>query len=461
MSRFSAAWVGSLEPNHRAALAAALTPRLNRFIPHEPTLRQRAFLVLPQMEALFGGAAGGGKSDALLMGALQYVDVPGYSALLLRRTYAQLSKADSLIPRSHEWLRGTGAKWSEVRMSWTFPSGARLEFGHLQHENDKYNYQGPAYQFIGFDELTGFSESQYRFLFSRLRRLEGSSIPVRMRSGSNPGGVGHDWVKMRFPIMETSERAISRAFIPSKLADNPHLDRTEYEKSLAELDPITKAQLLDGDWTARQFGGMFKRENFEIVPEAPSSLRGEVRYWDLAGTEAKGGSSDPDWTVGTRGGESEGVLYLTDVQRFRGEPGPVEARIRQTARADGRAVTVWIEQEPGASGKIVIDHYRRNVLSGFAVRPDRVTGSKTVRAQPFSAAADAGLVKLVAGRWIPEFFDELEAFPYGPHDDQTDSGAGCHAKVMIRRGFTMAAAIAANRGKPEEPEEPEDEEASP
>ena len=442
--RFSAAWVHSLDRAERAALVSVLTPSLNRYIPHQPTLRQRVFLVAPQKEALYGGAAGGGKSDALLMAALQYVDVPGYSALLLRRTYQQLSKSDSLIPRSHEWLQGTGAKWNEVRMVWTFPSGARLEFGHLQHENDKFNYQGPSYQFVGFDELTGFAESQYRFLFSRLRRLEGSAIPIRMRSGSNPGGIGHDWVRMRFPITEQSERVPSRAFIPAKLADNPHLDADEYRKSLAELDPITRAQLLNGDWSARQAGGMFKRENFEIVPEAPSDLRGECRYWDLAGTDPTGGTSDPDWTAGTRGGEKGGAFFIRDVQRFRGEPGKVEARVKQAAQLDGRAISIWIEQEPGASGKIAIDHYRRNVLPGYACRPDRVTGPKPVRATPLSAAADAGNVKLVAGPWIPEFLDELEAFPNGSHDDQTDSAAGCHAKVMIRRGFSIGDAIAAN-----------------
>lgn len=440
---FSPAWVGSLEPDKRAALARALTPRSNEYIPHTPTLRQRAFLLLPQMEALYGGAAGGGKSNALLIAALQFVDIPSYSALILRRTYAQLSKSDSLIPRSHEWLQGTGAKWNASEMRWTFPSGARMEFGHLQYESDKYNYQSAAYQYIAFDELTQFAESQYRYLLSRLRRLQGSTLPLRVRAGSNPGGIGHDWVRMRFPITEQSERVPSRAFIPASLRDNPHLDATEYAKSLAELDPITRAQLLSGDWSARQAGGMFKREAFEVVQTSPP-LENECRYWDLAGTAARGGSYDPDYTVGTLGGERNGVFYVRDVQRFRGEPGTVEARIKQAAQIDGRSVPIWIEQEPGASGKIAIDHYRRNVLPGYACRADRVTGAKPVRAMPLSAAADAGLVRLVAGPWIPEWLDELEGFPNGSHDDQTDSAAGCHAKVMIRTGFSVSDAIAAN-----------------
>ena len=201
-------------------------------------------------------AAGGGKSSALLMGALQYADTPGYAALILRRTYPELSKADGMIPRSLEWLGGTDARWNQQEHRWVFPGGATLEFGHLQHESDVYQYHSAAYQFIGFDELTTFTEFQYRYLFSRLRRPETSTIPLRMRSGSNPGGVGHDWVKQRL-LVEGLEHG--RAFIPARLVDNPFLDRAEYERSLSNLDPVTRSQLLNGDWSARHGGSLFRR----------------------------------------------------------------------------------------------------------------------------------------------------------------------------------------------------------
>lgn len=197
------------------------------------------------------------------MAALQYVDVPGYAAILFRRTYADLSKPGALMDRAAEWLRGTDARWNEQKKQWRFPSGAVLTFGHLEHETDKFEYQGSEVQFCGFDELTQFSATQYAYLQSRLRRtLKLGSIPLRMRAASNPGGVGHVWVRHRFLV---SGRAAGRAFVPARLEDNPHLDREEYERSLAELDPVTRAQLRRGDWSIRD------KDN-ALVPEWTEQL---------------------------------------------------------------------------------------------------------------------------------------------------------------------------------------------
>ncbi len=126
----------------------------NPWIPHEPTPKQAEFLLLPDREAFYGGAAGGGKSDALLMAALQYVEVPNYAAILFRRTFADLALPGALMDRSQEWLSGTEARWNERDKTWTFPSGATISFGYLEHENHKYRYQSAEFQFIGFDELT-------------------------------------------------------------------------------------------------------------------------------------------------------------------------------------------------------------------------------------------------------------------------------------------------------------------
>lgn len=229
----------------------------NRWIPQRPTDKQATFLTLPVREALYGGAAGGGKSSALLMAALQYVDRPKYAALILRRTYADLALPDAIMDRAHQWLGGTAAHWSEVEKTYTFPSGATLTFGYLQYSRDKYRYQGSAFQFVGFDELTQFEDPDYRYLFSRLRRLAGTDVPVRMRGASNPGGIGHEWVFERFFV---TGRAAGRWFVPAKLADNPHLDREEYEQSLSELDPITRAQLLNGLWVVDKTARWYRRE---------------------------------------------------------------------------------------------------------------------------------------------------------------------------------------------------------
>ncbi len=380
---------------------------------------QTEYLLTPEDEALYGGAAGGGKSDALLMGALQYVYVPGYAAILLRRTYTDLTLPEGLIERAEAWLGPTNAKWSEKKKTWKFPSNATLSFGFLEHEKHKFRYQGAAFQYIGFDELTQFTQSQYRYLFSRLRRLENTHVPLRMRSASNPGGEGHDWVKQRFIIEGESK---GRPFIPARLEDNPALDRDEYVKSLNKLDPTTRQQLLKGDWTAAQPGNMFQRGWFDIVEEAPAQMK-RVRYWDLAATEAKEGK-DPDWTAGVLMGESEGIYYILNIIRARISAKAVEDLVKQTAELDGHEVMIYMEQEPGSAGKSSIDHYGRNVLKGFAFWGKKTTGAKTMRAAPLASAAEADNVKLVRGPWIGDFLDEVEQFPLGSHDDMVDAGSG-------------------------------------
>jgi predicted phage terminase large subunit-like protein len=390
-----------------------------------PTTKQAEFLCLTCIEALYGGAAGGGKSDALLMGGLMFVDVPNYSAILFRRTYADLALPGALMDRALEWLGGTSAHWDSMKHIWRFPSGATLTFGNLEREQDKYRYQSAEFQYIGFDELTQFTESQYRYLFSRLRRLENvEQLPLRMRSASNPGNIGHDWVKRRF--LDEGQK-YGRVFIPAKLQDNPYLDREGYVESLRELDPITRRQYLEGDWTARHGGSIFLREWFQIVNEPPARIR-KVRYWDLAATKPKQGT-DPDYTVGALLGEKDGVYYVINIIRFRGAPPQVEATIKQTASLDGYDTRIYMEQEPGSSGVAQIDYYARQVLKGYSFWGVKTTGPKEERATPVSSAAEAGNIKLVNGKWINAFLDEFEAFPMGMHDDQVDAVSGAFEQL--------------------------------
>lgn len=257
----------------------------SRFVPHTPTPRQKLFLDLDDLEAFYGGAAGGGKTDALLMAALQYVHVPGYSALLLMKSFADLSKPGALMDRAHEWLAGTSAQWHSLTKSWEFPnvSGkpSTLSFGYLQTDADKYNYRTAEYQFIGIDELTRFLKQTYTYLFSRLRRLERARhIPIRMRSASNPaqpGEPGMLWVEERFipdnfdPVFEAQQaprvlhktgtddrgRESTRCFVFARLEDNPFLDAAEYELSLSELDAVSHAQLREGDWKIKARGDIY------------------------------------------------------------------------------------------------------------------------------------------------------------------------------------------------------------
>jgi hypothetical protein len=275
-----------------------LTRHTTTKVPHP---RQAEFLGLRCEEALYGGAAGGGKTEALLMWLAEGVDVPSYSAVFFRRTYAQLSKSnDSPLTKSHELYRPLGGKYKGTDHKWLFPSGASIEFGHLPHEDSIYNYQGPAYHRVAFDELTQFSESQYVYLISRMRRRVDFPVPMGFRAASNPGGPGHTWVKQRF-ITREAERTIqslgpyersppglifwpapNRAFVPARVADNPSLDIDDYvERMLTQLPPALRLRLLNGDWGRKGVRNLF------LVGRGDGGwCRGQVA-WRFAGPRSR------------------------------------------------------------------------------------------------------------------------------------------------------------------------------
>lgn len=301
------------------------------------------------------------------MSALQYVDTPGYSAILFRRTYADLALPGALMDRFKSWIDGSDEiHWNANSYVATFPSGARVSFGYLNNTNDYLRYKGSEFQFIGMDEVTEIRESDYRYLFSRLRRPASgplSQVPLRMRCASNPAP---NWVRQRF-IIEGTEKG--RIFVPSKLTDNPGIDADSYRQALQALDPIERRRLEEGDWWSTTLGTLFERENIVIidnteVPTVTSAARA-VRFWDLAATEPHSGNMNPDWTVGTLVLFDAGVAYILDIKRARVKAEKVEQLVAQTAYEDGRGVAIRMEQEPGSSGKALVDQYARYVVPGF------------------------------------------------------------------------------------------------
>jgi predicted phage terminase large subunit-like protein len=424
---------------------AAVAPMLG----HPPSERQQQFLLHAHTpEVFYGGAAGGGKSSALLMAALQFVHTPGYAALLLRRTFRDLNQPDALVPRSKGWLSGH-ADWSALDKRWTFPSGATLTFGYCDHADDIYQYQGAAFQFIGFDELTQFTEPQYLYLFSRLRKPAGgplAGVPVRMRAASNPGGIGHEWVKRRF----IAGAAAGRVFVPARLRDNPGLDADEYRRSLMHLDGVTRAQLLGGDWSAYE-GGRFRREWFRRYDTLGD-------YYDMAGRPGmvvardcvRFATLDPaatakessDYTAILVGAVTPaGDLAVLEVVR---ERLPLDRIVPRLADVCQR----WRPQSVGieATGfqAAIVQEARRNPLVGGVVTELSPEGKgKLVRATPAVILAESGQLYLpVAAPWLDDFEAELVQFTgderQDAHDDQVDALA--YAVLMMQGYYLLGGA---------------------
>jgi predicted phage terminase large subunit-like protein len=422
--------------------------------PQERFLRSAAF------EVLYGGAAGGGKSEALLVAALRYTHAESYRAILFRRTFVELER--SLIERSWGFYPQLGARYNDQKHFWRFPSGARIWFGHLEHEKNVYDHQSAEYQFIGFDEVTSFTEKQYRYLLSRARSSTG--LPIRIRAASNPGGEGHEWVQKRWaPWLDESPdykgikaepgeelaylnteageiwtprgtpEAKSRVFIPAKLSDNPMMG-PGYRNTLMGLDQVTREQLLNGNWMIRPAAGLYFKRGWFPVVEAPPAAYQRIRYWDRAA------SPEGDYTVGLLLSRTHDKrLCVEDVVRFRGTPGEVKRTVRATAELDGLGVQIGIEQDPGQAGVFEADWYIGE-LQGWNVMAYPVSKNKVTRAGPVSAQVQAGYVSMVRGHWNTPFIQELEAFPTeGVKDDQVDALSGAFAALVSNEAPSLPA----------------------
>lgn len=435
---------------------------------------QTVFYETDVHEVLYGGAAGGGKSLGLVAIPLRWSDKAQFNALVLRRETTQL---DDLLGKARQLYRKLGAaERGHPVFDYRFPSGARVKFAHCKDEADALNYQGAEFQFIGFDELTHFTERQYREICSRLRSST-DGLPRAIRATTNPGGPGHEWVFKRWrywldpdavipgrpkrfdphgkplPPAEPGEAlwilhtdqgeevvpegtfgAHSRTFIPARLSDNPKLLAVDptYGYRLRDNDAVRRRQLEEGDWLAKPGAGTyFQREWFDEVRSVPDGAR-RCRAWDFAATRPSDSSPDPDWTRGVLVSfdDRRGIFYIEHLASLRDTPAQVEQLVERNAKRDGTSTLIRLPQDPGAAGISVVDAYTR-LLRGYPIQAERVTGDKVTRARIASAQAERGNIRIVRDpndpdpRWIDALLYELEQF-----DGRKNSGNGYHDDIV-------------------------------
>lgn len=431
---------------------------------------QEQLLSTPADIALYGGAAGGGKSWALMLEPLRHVRHPGFDAVVFRRTSPELTAPGGLWPASQRIypnvrFRGRGPGMHKTDLRWTFPPyGTTIRFSHMEHDDTHLHWRSSEIACIEFDELTSFTEEQFFYMLSRNRSTCG--VTPYMRAGCNPDA--DSWVARLiawwidphsgFPIPEragvlrwmvrpdgedivwadTPDELRARyprllvksfTFIPARLQDNQILMQRDpaYLGNLQMLPLVERARLLDGNWKIRHTEGLvFDRAWFPLVEHLPAEDRilARVRYWDKAGTEGGGAFS-----VGCRMARTvDEEYYVEHIARGQWSSGDRNRVMHQMALQDGPHTQVWVEQEPGSGGKESAEASVR-LLARYDVHIERVTGDKVSRARPLSAQAQARNVRVLQAPWTEAFLAELHRFPEGAYKDQVDAASGAYNKL--------------------------------
>ena len=427
--------------------------------------KQEMFLSSPADIAIYGGAAGGGKTYALLMENARHMNNGGFGSVIFRRNSTQITNEGGLWDTARSIYTGMGAIMTKSpRPMAKFPSGAKITFSHLQYDDTVYDYQGAQIPLICFDELTHFSKTQFFYMLSRNRSTCG--VRPYVRATCNPDA--DSWVRKfidwwidddGYPIDERcgviryffqkdneiiwgdtkealmDEYGISSAdiksvtFISASIYDNQKLLEVnpEYLGSLKALSTVEQGRLLLGNWNIKPSAGLyFKRSQVRIVDTIPSRIVSIARGWDLAATEISDSNEDPDRTAGVLMARMEnGMFIVLHAHREAYQSSDVRRLVRMSATQDREIYncnTILVPQDPGQAGKEQAQSYAK-MLAGFKIVSNRVSGDKTTRAEPLAAQWQVGNVLILKGEWNDRYLAEMEGFPDLLHDDLVDASS--------------------------------------
>lgn len=411
-----------------------------------------------------GGGAGGGKTYAILLEPLYHMDNPNFGAVIFRRTMPEITKEKGLWDESAALYPLFGAIPNLNDRRWTFPSGARVSFSHMQYEGDLAAWRGAQIALIEFDQLETFTEQQFWYMLSRNRSTSGVKPYIRATCNPEPGWLADllDWWideegyaipersgKLRWFVrtdagivwgeslapLATEYPDIppkSLTFIPADIYDNQILMSKDpgYLANLKGLPLVDRERLLNGNWKVKPSAGkVFQRAWFDIQAAAPSGGKTCI-FWDFAATEKSLKKPDPDYTAAVTIRKVNGLWYVLDCQAFRAGPAEVERafvnvtrQMAERAKAEGSTFLVRWEQEPGSAAKRESSRMAA-LLSGLDARAVLSQSDKITRARAMSAQAEAGNIVLVAENWNEGWLTHMHSQPDLPHDDIMDASAG-------------------------------------